>query len=144
MRLPGSPICVRLARLETTGSNVEISIDDLMPSDVILISAGEQIPVDGRVLEGQGLVDERLIRGVHGLNRKGPEDVVLAGSTLRFGELQVEVVRQGPQTRAAGLARAIRAVTMPASELTSCKPCEEKSSPNERSCPQWPLPVWDF
>ena len=66
-------------------------------------------------LEGQGLVDERLIRGVHGLNRKGPEDAVLAGSTLRLGELQVEVARQGPQTRAAALARAIQAVTMPAS-----------------------------
>ena len=65
--------------------------------------------------EGQGLVDERLIRGVHGLNRKGPEDAVLAGSTLRLGELQVEVVRQGSQTRAAALARAIQAVTTPAS-----------------------------
>jgi cation transport ATPase len=109
------PNFVHLARLEATGSNVEVSINDLAPGDVILISAGEQIPVDGRVLEGQGLVDERLIRGVHGFNRKGPEDAVLSGSTLRAGELQVEVVRQGPETQAAGLARAILAVTAPAS-----------------------------
>jgi cation transport ATPase len=109
------PNYVRLARLETTDSNVEILIDDLVRSDVILISAGEQIPVDGRVVRGRGLVDERLIRGVHGLNRKGPEDAVLAGSILQFGELQVEVVRRGPETRAAALARAIQAVTTPAS-----------------------------
>ena len=94
---------VRLVRLQTSGSNVETSIDDLMPSDVILISAGEQIPVDGRVLEGRGLVDERLIRGVHGLTRKGPEDMVLAGSLVRLGELQVEVARQGLQTQAAAV-----------------------------------------
>ena len=107
------PNSVRLAKLETTRSSVEIPIDDLTAGDVILISAGEQIPVDGRVLEGQGLVDERLVRGVHGLNRKGPEDAVLTGSTLRLGELQVEVVRHGAQTQAAGLARAIMAVTAP-------------------------------
>ena len=34
---------------------------------------------------------------------------------LRFGELQVEVARQGTHTRATALARAIQAVTMPAS-----------------------------
>jgi cation transport ATPase len=107
------PNSVRLAKLETSGSSVEIPIDDLTHGDVILISAGEQIPVDGRVLLGQGLVDERLVRGVHGLNRKGPEDTVLTGSTLRQGELQVEVMQQGAQTQAAGLARAIMAVTAP-------------------------------
>ena len=70
-------------------------IEDLKPSDVILISAGEQIPVDGRILSGHGLVDERLVRGADGLNRKRPDDIVLAGSTLRFGELHVEVLRRG-------------------------------------------------
>ena len=98
-------------------SSVEVSIDDLSPGDVILISAGEQIPVDGRVFKGHGLVDEQVIRGVHGLSRKGPEDAVLGGSTVRFGELQVEMVQQGYQTQAAGLARAILAVTKPAPGL---------------------------
>jgi cation transport ATPase len=109
------PNYVRLARLETTSSIVNILIDYSMLSDVILISAGEQIPVDGRVLRGQGLVDERLIRGIDGLSRKGPEDGVLAGSTLQSGELEVEVVRQGPRTQAVALARMILAVTIPAS-----------------------------
>ncbi len=112
--ITGQPNCTRLTRLETTGLRVEVPIDDLTPGDVILISAGEQIPVDGRVVAGHGLADERLIRGVHGLNRRGPEEVVLAGTTLLFGELQVEVLRQGAQTQAAGLARAIQAVTTPA------------------------------
>jgi cation transport ATPase len=113
--ITGQPNCVRLARLETTGASVEIPIEDLVSGDLIVISAGEQIPVDGRVLKGWGLVDERLIRGVHGLNRKGPEDTVLSGSTLRLGELQVEVGQQGSETRAAVLGRAILAVTTPAS-----------------------------
>ncbi len=112
--ITGGPNYVRLAGLETTGSTAEIPLDDLKPGDMIVIRAGEQIPVDGRVFNGHGLVDERLIRGVHGFNRKGPDDTVLTGSTLRLGQLQVEVGRHGPPTRAAGLAKAIRAVTTPA------------------------------
>ena len=111
------PDYVRVANFKTTGSTAEIPIDDLIPGDKIVISAGEQVPVDGRVLKGQGLVDERLIRGVHGLSRKGPDDTVLTGSILRLGELQVEVGQQGRPTRTAALAKAIRAVTAPAPSL---------------------------
>ena len=100
-KITRQPSCVRLAGPETTGSNVEILIDDLVAGEVILISAGEQIPVDGRVVRGQGLVDEQLIRGVRGLNRKGTDDTALAGSTLQLGELHVEVTQQGTHTQAA-------------------------------------------
>ena len=112
--LTGQLNSARLASLNATSSTVEMPIDDLKPGDMIQLSAGEQIPLDGRVLKGQGLVDERLIRGVHGLNRKGSDDTVLAASTLRLGELQIEVGRQGPPSRAAALAKAIQAVTAPA------------------------------
>ena len=112
--LTGQLNSARLASLNAANSTVEMPIDDLKPGDMIQISAGEQVPVDGRVLKGQGLVDERLIRGVHGLNRKGPDDTVLAGSTLRLGELHIEVGRQGSPSRAAALAKAIQAVTAPA------------------------------
>ena len=73
---------------------------------MILVSAGELIPADGRVLEGRGLADERMVRGVEGLVRKQPDDEVFAGSTLRFGELHIEVLRHGSETQAAALVRA--------------------------------------
>ena len=52
--------------------DVEVLVDDLKPTDVILVSAGELIPADGRVLEGRGLVDERMVRGVEGLSANSP------------------------------------------------------------------------
>ena len=70
-------------------------IEDLQANDVIVVSAGEQIPADGRVLQGRGLVDERMIRGLEGLSRKQPDDEVFAGSTIRLGELHIEVLRHG-------------------------------------------------
>ena len=112
--ITGQPNVVCSGEVRTIGSNVDISIDNLMPSDQILILAGEQIPVDGRVLRGQGLVDERLIRGVRGLNRKAPEDLVLAGSTLRLGKLLIEVAQHGPETKVVALTQAILPITMPA------------------------------
>jgi cation transport ATPase len=109
------PSCARLARTETTASNIETLTDDLIPGHVILISAGEQIPADGRVVRGHGLVDEQLICGIRGLSRKGPEDSVLAGSSLCHGELHIEVAQKGARTQAALLAQAISAVTAPVS-----------------------------
>jgi len=102
---------VRLATPEPNGVEVEVPIEDLKPSDVILVSAGEQIPADGRILQGRGLVDERMVRGVQGLSRKQPDDGVLAGSTLRLGELRIEVLRRGVETQVAALARAMLAAT---------------------------------
>jgi Cu2+-exporting ATPase len=70
--------------------------------------------VDGRVLEGRGLVDERMVRGVEGLSRKQLDDGVVAGSTLRLGELRIEVLRHGVETQVAALARAtLAAISLP-------------------------------
>jgi cation transport ATPase len=96
------------------GIDVEVLVDDLKPTDVIRVSAGDLILADGRVLEGRGLADERMVRGVEGLVRKQPDDEVFAGSTLRLGELHIEVLRHGSDTRAAALARAtLAAITDP-------------------------------
>ena len=114
-KLTSQPSFVRLAGHETTTSSVQVLVDELTPGNVILISSGEQIPADGRVVYGHGLVDEQLIRGVRGLTRKSPEDRVLAGSSLRLGELRIEVLQQGAQTQAGLLAQALSSVTTPVS-----------------------------
>ena len=105
----------RLVSPDISDVAVDVPIKDLKANDVILITSRAHIPVDGRVLKGEGLVDERLIRGAHGLNRKRPDDVVLAGSTLLCGKLQIQVLGHGLQTQAGVLAQVLTAVTSPAS-----------------------------
>jgi Cu2+-exporting ATPase len=105
------PGYVRLATPAPTGTAIETAIDDLQPGNVILVSAGERIPVDGLVVDGRGLVDERMVLGVEGLSRKQLDDRVWAGSTLLVGELRIEVLRHGTETRLATLARATLATT---------------------------------
>ena len=82
-------------------------------TDIILVSAGELIPADGVVREGHGLTDERIVQGIEGLVRKQPDDSVLAGSTLEFGELYIEVMRHGSETQASLLARTTMAAVTP-------------------------------
>jgi cation transport ATPase len=94
------------ARLKAAGGvEVEVPIERISPGDTILVSAGEKISVDGRVVSGRGLVDERIIRGTTGLSRKGPEESVHAGSVLVGGELRIETLGTG-STRASALAQA--------------------------------------
>ena len=105
------PHYIRLAAPTTDGIDLEVPIEDLKTNDVIVVSAGEQIPADGRILQGLGLVDERMIRGIHGISRKQPDDQVFAGSTVRLGELAIEVLRHGSETRVAKLAQVMLEVT---------------------------------
>ena len=42
---------------------VEVLLNSLVPQDIIVIHAGEMIPVDGHVFSGEGLVDQYLLTG---------------------------------------------------------------------------------
>ncbi|MDR3620101.1 MAG: hypothetical protein P4L85_12180 [Paludisphaera borealis] len=102
------------ARL-AAGVGVEISapVHGLGPGDVVLVGAGERIPIDGKIVRGHALVDERIVRGVSGRSRKKPDDLVHAGSIVTAGEIGVEVGAAGPgeRSRATLLARATTAAT---------------------------------
>lgn len=84
-----------------------LSARELVPGDVVRLEAGDRVPADGRVLEGEGLlVDESLLTGESVPVEKGVEDEVYAGTLLARGRALVEVVRTGPQSamgRIAGL-----------------------------------------
>jgi cation transport ATPase len=96
----------RFARLEAAGGiEIEVPVDRLTPGDLILVSSGEKLPVDGRIVRGHGLLDERVVRGTSGMTRKSPEESILAGSIVISGDFQVETQRYGPGTRAASLSR---------------------------------------
>jgi Cu2+-exporting ATPase len=105
----------RFARVEAKGGiELEVPVERLLAGDVILVSTGEKLPVDGRIIKGNGLVDERIIRGTSGMTRKSPDQTVDAGTIVVAGELQVETLRHGMETRAATLGRlALTAANQP-------------------------------
>jgi cation transport ATPase len=105
------PLMARL--LVPSGAEVLVPVGRLKAGDRLLVSKGEVAPADGLILAGEGVVDERAIRGHEGISIKKPGDAIMAGSTILTGSLQVEVARLGEQTRASTIRRALVAATTP-------------------------------
>lgn len=79
----------------------------------VRVLTGEQVPVDGRVLTGAALVDERFLGGLSGPVRRVAGDPVFAGSRLLAGALDLETLRAGDDTRAARIAQTLSETTVP-------------------------------
>jgi Cu2+-exporting ATPase len=77
------------ARVRGAGGTETVPLDEVEGGDEVVVRAGEPIPVDGRVVEGAGAVDESLVTGESRPRRREPGDEVVGGSTLRDGGLVV-------------------------------------------------------
>ncbi|HEV3344257.1 MAG TPA: hypothetical protein VG125_28030 [Pirellulales bacterium] len=95
------------------GTETTVPFDRLRSGQVVAIEAGESFCVDGIVIAGEGMVDERLVQGLAGPVKKLQGDWVYAGSRLREGSLKVRVTRTGDGTRAAAMAAILRQASTP-------------------------------
>lgn len=82
------------------GQVVEIPTQEVVPGDHVIVYPGDQIPVDGTVLEGTGIVDQCKLTGesVPVTKREGEE--VFASTLLVDGTLTILAERVGNNTRA--------------------------------------------
>ncbi|MEF8853628.1 MAG: cation-translocating P-type ATPase [Haloarculaceae archaeon] len=75
-----------------TGEGTETRpVDDVAVGEVVAVSPGEKVPLDGVVVEGTSAVDESPITGESVPVDKAPGDDVYAGSIAAEGYLEVEV-----------------------------------------------------
>ncbi|MEE1295470.1 MAG: HAD-IC family P-type ATPase [Bifidobacterium sp.] len=86
------------------GRNIEVGHNDIVLGDLLWVRSGEQIPVDGQVVDDWGLeVDESMITGESRTVRKKPGDTVYSGSTAVSGMALVRVTAVGSHSYAATL-----------------------------------------
>ena len=81
----------RVARVEEHGQVREIAVGQLKVNDIVLVRSGDQIPSDGRVVDGQSEVNEAPITGESTLVAKGTGDLVYAGSINGHGALSIRL-----------------------------------------------------
>ena len=90
------------ARVRRGGRELELPAQDLVPGDVVLLTAGDRVPADARVAQGQCHVDESLLTGESEPRLKRPEAPdqaeVFAGTLLTRGSAVAVVTRTGAQT----------------------------------------------
>jgi len=97
----------RTARVAGAEGEVEVPIEEIVPGDILVVKPGEQVPVDGAILEGRSSVDESMITGESLPVDKGPGDEVVGSTLNKWGRFTFRAVRVGEDTT---LARIIRMV----------------------------------
>ncbi len=75
-----------------------IKLKDVKKGDILQVNEGDAIPTDGRVLKGNGWLDESMLTGESELQRKQKGDKLTGASILSTGNLQLEVLAVGNET----------------------------------------------
>jgi len=88
----------QVALLRTAGGERSVPIVELKIGDVVLVRPGEKIPVDGRVVGGQGSVNEAPITGESVPKDKAIDAQVFAGTVVDSGALDIRTERLGTDT----------------------------------------------
>jgi cation-transporting P-type ATPase E len=108
------------ARLVRDGHVREAPLTEVVLDDVLELQPGDQVVVDGEVLEASALeVDESLLTGEAEPVIKQPGDEVLSGSFVAAGSGRFRATRVGAQAYAAQLAEQGRRFSLTRSELRS-------------------------
>ena len=85
-------------RKNKSGEFEEVAIDEVVKGDTLLVKTGSQIPVDGEVTFGNGIVNEAGITGESIPVEKSVGDKVFAGTILENGALQLKAEKVGEDT----------------------------------------------
>jgi Cu+-exporting ATPase len=97
----------KTARVQRNGEYEAIPLDQVRPSDLVLVRPGERIPVDGEVVDGASLVDESMISGEPLPVRKEPGCEVVGGTMNQTGSFSFRVTRTGADTVLAQIIRMV-------------------------------------
>jgi Cu2+-exporting ATPase len=84
---------------------IELPIEQIEDDAIVVVKAGESIPVDGQVLEGFAAVDQHLLTGESQPNEKNIGDQVFACTVVLTGSIQVRVEKTGEETASAKIGR---------------------------------------
>lgn len=88
----------KTAVILSDGKEREVSIDQVKKGDIFVVRPGENIPVDGVVLEGNSAVNESALTGESIPVDKAEGDLVSAATVNQSGFLKCEATRVGEDT----------------------------------------------
>jgi cation-transporting ATPase E len=108
------------SRVVRGGEEREVPVADVVADDLVRLSAGDQVPVDGVVRSAAGLaVDESLLSGESEPVARGVGDEVRSGAIVVAGRGEIQAVAVGDDAYAARLAAEARQFTRTFSELVA-------------------------
>ena len=97
----------KTANVIREGQEMTVPVEQVVKGDVFVVRPGENIPVDGIVVDGNGAVDESALTGESIPVDKGPGDAVSAATVNQFGFLRCEARRVGEDTTLSQIIRMV-------------------------------------
>ena len=90
------------------GAEIQLPLDRLQRGDVVVVSTGEVVPVDGIIVAGLAMVDQHALTGEATPAEKGVGDRVFASTVMVAGKMHVQVERSGSATASAKIAQILQ------------------------------------
>ena len=88
----------KVALVIRDGKEVEVSIEEVVKGDIIVVKPGQSVPVDGKIVSGSSLLDESALTGESIPVEKKVGDTVTGASMNKTGYFQMEATRVGNDT----------------------------------------------
>ena len=88
----------KTALVERHGLQGEIPVEEVVTGDVLIVKSGASVPVDGKIIEGSGALDESALTGESLPIDKAVGDKVIGGTVNRSGYFKMEATAIGADT----------------------------------------------
>jgi Cu+-exporting ATPase len=101
-------LSARKAIVYRDGKEIEISAEQVVVGDTVIVRPGEKVPVDGIISEGRSAFEESMITGESMPVIKGPGDEVIGATFNREGLIRFEATKVGKNTTLARIVNLVR------------------------------------
>jgi Cu+-exporting ATPase len=98
----------KTARIIRNGEELEMPIAQVVIGDIVQVRPGEQIPVDGEVIEGSSTVDEAMVTGESLAVKKQLGDEVIGATINKTGSFKFRATRVGKDTFLAQIVKMVQ------------------------------------
>ncbi|MCZ6775132.1 MAG: heavy metal translocating P-type ATPase [Ignavibacteria bacterium] len=88
----------KTARVVRDGSDTDVSIDDVLLEDIVIVRPGEKIPVDGIITKGLTSIDESMVTGESLPVEKSVGHKVVGGTINKNGSIEFRATAVGKNT----------------------------------------------
>ncbi|MCC3514556.1 heavy metal translocating P-type ATPase [Microcoleus sp. PH2017_18_LLB_O_A] len=98
----------KTARIVRNGEELEVPIAQVAIGDIVQVRPGEQIPVDGEVIEGASTVDEAMVTGESLAVKKQLGDEVIGATINKTGSFRFRATKVGKDTFLAQIVKMVQ------------------------------------
>ncbi|BAZ70230.1 cation-transporting ATPase [Fischerella sp. NIES-4106] len=98
----------KTARVIRNGTEVDISLAEVIEGDIVLVRPGEKIPVDGEIIDGSSTIDQAMVTGESVPVKKRPGDEVIGATINKTGSFKFRATRVGKDTFLAQIVKLVQ------------------------------------